>query len=132
LVLQDAAFPPPPPSPWRSRFFWPADAKAYVKFLKLSDVQMKATDSAMAKALVEILGNISNAGDRDLKLVELNCVFYDPYNQVVLRERVPIVRPRSGGLAAGQRKPFRMAFDSIPDSWNQNMPQLVIAQIQFD
>jgi hypothetical protein len=28
-------------------------------------------------------------------------------------------------------KPFRLAFDSIPDSWNQAMPELVIARIDF-
>jgi hypothetical protein len=109
-----------------------AEAKAYVKFLRMSETEMKATDSAMAKALVEIVGKISNAGDRKLKLVELNCIFYDAYNQVVLRERVAIVRQKTGGLAPNETKPFRMPFDSIPDSWNQRMPQLVIAQIQFE
>ncbi|MBM3785506.1 MAG: hypothetical protein FJW30_14165 [Acidobacteria bacterium] len=109
-----------------------AEAKAYVKFLRMSETEMKATDSAMAKALVEIVGKISNTGERRLKLVELSCIFYDPYNQVVLRERVAIVRPKTGGLAPNETKPFRMPFDNIPDSWNQRMPQLVIAQIQFE
>ncbi len=108
------------------------EAKAYVKHLKLSVVELKATDSAMAKSLIEITGNITNNGDRRLKLIELNCVFYDPYGQVVLRERVPIVRPRTGGLAPAQTKPFRMPFDNMAASWNQAMPQLIIAQIQFE
>ena len=108
------------------------EAKAYVRNLKLSDVEMKATDSAMAKSLIEIVGNITNNGDRKVKLVELNCIFYDPYNQVVLRERVPIVRIKAGGLAPGETKPFRMPFDNLAGSWNQAMPQLVIAQIQFE
>jgi hypothetical protein len=63
--------------------------------------------------------------------VELNCVFYDPYGQVVLRERVPIVRSRQGGLNPGETREFRLAFDTIPESWNQMLPQLVIAQITF-
>ena len=109
-----------------------AEAKAYVRNLKLSGVEMKATDSAMAKSLIEIVGNITNNGERKVKLVELNCIFYDPYNQVVLRERVPIVRLKAGGLAPGETKPFRMPFDNIAGSWNQAMPQLVIAQIQFE
>ena len=108
------------------------EAKAYVKNLKLSGVEMKATDSAMARSLVEIVGSITNNGDRKLKLVELNCIFYDPYNQVVLRDRVAIVRPKTGGLAPTETKAFRMPFDNIAPSWNQSMPQLVIAQIQFE
>lgn len=110
------------------------EARLYVREgkLQLGGTEMKATDSAMAKSLIEIVGNITNSGDRKLKLVELNCVFYDPYGQVVLRERVPIVRQKTGGLAPGETKPFRMPFDNMPESWNQAMPQLVIAQIQFE
>jgi hypothetical protein len=36
-----------------------------------------------------------------------------------------------GGLAPGETKQFRLPFDDIPENWNQVMPQLVIAQIQF-
>ncbi|MBI2688566.1 MAG: hypothetical protein HYX27_19870 [Acidobacteria bacterium] len=108
------------------------EAKSYVRNLKLSGVELKATDSAMAKSLIEIVGNITNNGDRKLKLVELNCIFYDPYNQVVLRERVAIVRPKTGSLLPTETKAFRMPFDNMPGSWNQAMPQLVIAQIQFE
>jgi hypothetical protein len=50
----------------------------------------------------------------------------------VLRERVSIVRPRSGGLKPGETKSFRLAFDSMPQSWNQALPQMVIAGIRFD
>ena len=108
------------------------DARAYVRYLKLSDVEMKAHESYFKQSVVEITGKIGNQGNRVLKLVEINCVFYDPYSQVVLRERVPIVSAKTGGLAPGDVKSFRLPFDSIPLSWNQAMPQLVIAQILFE
>jgi len=107
------------------------EAKAYVKYLRLGDVTMKATDAFLKQTLVETEGKITNFGDRKLQSVEINCVFYDPYGQVVLRERVPIVRARGGGLSPGETKNFRLAFDTIPESWNQALPQLVIAQIIF-
>ena len=88
--------------------------------------------SRFQSALVEIIGKVTNKGTRTVKLAELTCIFYDPYNQVVLRERVGIVREKTGSLAPGETKPFRMAFDSLPPFWNQSMPQLVIAQIQFE
>jgi hypothetical protein len=37
----------------------------------------------------------------------------------------------AGGLAPGQVRPFKVSFDNIPDSWNQAMPSLVIAAIEF-
>lgn len=108
-----------------------AEAKQYVHSLQLSEVEMKATESYMKQKVVEITGKISNNGDRTLNLVKINCVFRDAYGQVVLRDPVIVVGPRTGKLAPGEKKSFRLAFDSIPESWNQSLPDLVIAQIVF-
>jgi hypothetical protein len=105
-----------------------AEAKDYVKHLKLSEVDKKATESYLKQSVVEILGKITNTGDRTVRLVELNCVFRDPYRQLVLRERVAIVK---SPLKPGETRSFRLPFDSVPESWDQDIPQLVIAQIRF-
>lgn len=107
------------------------EAKAYTKYLALSNVEMQAHTNSLQQQLVEITGNIQNTGDRKLALVEINCVFYDPYGKSLLRQRVPIVSRKMGGLAPGETKSFRLPFDTIPEEWNQVTPQLVIAQIQF-
>ena len=126
LYLDRAAKQPPAPPPPLT-----GEAKAYVRNLKLSGVDMSAHEDYFKQKIVEITGQIQNAGDRVLKVVEINCVFYDPYGQVVLRQRVPIVSQKAGGLAPGAAKPFRLPFDNIPDSWNNVMPQMVIARIDF-
>jgi hypothetical protein len=107
------------------------EAKAYVENLKLADVTMKATKNYFGQMVVEIEGNIANAGDRNLDTVEIYCVFLDPYGQMTLRQRLPIVSPAMGGLKPGQSKAFRLPFDQLPDSWNQQMPRLVIAAVKF-
>lgn len=107
------------------------EAKAYVRSLNLADVGMSATLNAVSQQVVEITGKITNNGERHLKSVSVNCIFYDAYGQIVLRERVEIVRGRSGGLKPGETKPFRLPFDTLPESWNQGPPQLVIAEILF-
>ena len=108
-----------------------AEAKQYVRNLRLSDVEMKAAESYMKQRVVEITGKIANNGERPVNVVEINCVFRDAYGQVVLRERVAVVGRRTGGLSPGDKKSFRLPFDSIPESWNQALPDLVIAQILF-
>ena len=108
------------------------DARAYLKNLQLSEVQMQAAESYLKQAVVEIGGKIGNNGDRVVKLVEVNCVFRDAYGQVVLRERMAIAGRKTGDLKPGETKAFRLAFDSIPESWNKQMPDLVISQIVFE
>ena len=108
-----------------------AEARAYARNLQLSDVEMKASENYFQQAVVEIEGKIANTGDRPLDTVEIYCVFRDPYGQLVLRRRLAIVSPRMGGLKPGETKLFRLPFDDLPASWNQAMPQLVIAGVKF-
>ena len=126
LFLDRAAKKEPPAPPPLT-----GDARAYARNLKLTNVEMKAHESYLKQSVVEIVGNIQNVGDRIVKTVEINCVFYDSYGQVVLRKRVPIVSAKIGAVAPEQIKPFRLPFDDIPESWNQMMPQLVMAAIEF-
>ena len=107
------------------------DAKAYVRNLQLSDVEMQANQSYFNQVVVEIGGKIANTGDRPIDQVDLYCIFRDSYGQLVLRKRIPIVSPKTGGLKPGESKPFRLPFDEIPDSWNHAMPSLVIAGMKF-
>jgi|SRR5579871_5027723 len=105
-----------------------ADAKAYARNLQLSEVTMKATESYMQQMVTEIEGTITNSGNRDVKQAELVCVFYNAYGEVILREKVPIIQKP---LKPGEARQFRLPFDDIPSSWNNQMPQLVIARIDF-
>jgi hypothetical protein len=59
-------------------------------------------------------------------------VFQDYNGKAALRQRVPIVNIKMGGLKPGETKSFRLPFDNLPDSWNQAMPQLVIASVKFN
>ena len=104
------------------------DAKAYVRNLQLSEVTMQANESYVKQMVTEIQGKIKNAGDRTVKQADLVCVFYNVYGEVILRERVPIV---TSVLKPGETRDFRLPFDDIPGGWNNQMPQLVIARIEF-
>ena len=104
------------------------EAKAYVRNLQLSEVTMKATESYVQQMVTEIEGKITNDGTRPVKQVDLYCIFYNTYGEVVLRQRVPIVK---GLIKPGETRAFRLPFDDIPGSWNNQMPQLVIAGIEF-
>lgn len=109
------------------------EAKAYLVNLGLSDVSMQASENLMNQKVVEVLGNISNNGPRELKSIDVFCLFYGLDGHEVHRERLRIVGGAGapGSLKPGATKSFRMPFDALPDGWNQAMPKMVIAQITF-
>ncbi|MEI9814813.1 MAG: FxLYD domain-containing protein [Acidobacteriota bacterium] len=107
------------------------EAKQYITNLKLGDVAMQAKLDYFSQKVVEIQGSIGNAGDRGLDVVEVTCIFRDYQGQVLSRQRASIVSKKMGGLKPGETKTFRLPFDAVPQGWNQQMPQLVIAGIDF-
>jgi hypothetical protein len=119
--------PPPPPPPVLTD-----EAKNYLAKLALENVHMQAAESIVNARVVEILGDIKNNGERKVKLAQVTCVFRDYNLKEIKRERVTIVGATNGTLSPGETKPFRLAFDDVPDTWNQAMPTLLIAQIQFE
>jgi hypothetical protein len=126
--LNRAAQRPPAPLPPLT-----GDARQYVHdgHLPISEVAMEAHESYLKQQIVEITGKIGNTGNRVVDTAEIYCVFKDAYDQVILRQRVAIVNQKMGGLAPGEIKTFRLPFDTIPESWNQALPQIVIARIEF-
>jgi hypothetical protein len=125
-----------------------AEARAYAKNLRfvaddginLENPKMESHESYLKQSIVEISGNILNSGERQVDSVEITWLFKEPgavmpdgqlYQEVIWRERTPLVTKKMGGLAPGQFRHFRVSFDNIPDSWNQAMPSLVIAGIEF-
>jgi hypothetical protein len=110
-----------------------AEAKAYVSHLELSNVNMVASENFMQQKVVEIQGTIANRGTRPLAAVDVYCLFAGLDGREVHRERAPILGTRGARTPLGpnEARPFRLPFDSLPEGWNEAMPKLVIARIQF-
>ena len=108
-----------------------AAAGDYLPNLDLAGVEMSAKDNALGQTLVEITGKISNRGDRQVRGIRLNCVFFDVYGIELHRTLSTIVRA-SDGLAPTEERNFRLAFDDIPEGWNQVLPSLYVAEIVFE
>jgi len=109
------------------------EAKAYVSHLELSGVNMVASENFMQQKVVEIQGTIANRGTRPLAGIDVYCLFAGVDGREVHRERQPILGTGATRtpLAPNAARPFRLPFDSLPEGWNEAMPKLVIARIQF-
>lgn len=128
-VLGWLTFGPPPKAPPPPVLT--EEAKQYINNLAFSNVHIQAAESLVNQRVVEILGDITNKGDKTVRLAEVTCVFKDYYGKELQRERLALIGQTTGPLAPGASKPFRLAFDDLADTWNQAYPDFVIAQIQF-
>lgn len=114
-----------------------AEALAYLPQLHITDETVKAADNLMRQQVVYVDGKITNGGRRSITRLDVYCLFKDVNGAEVFRERASLVQAKTvqsataGLLVPGQTRAFELPFDNLPDSWNQGMPNLVIAQIQF-
>jgi hypothetical protein len=107
-------------------------ATAYLPNLDLNNVEMEANEDSLGLTLLQVTGDIANLGDTSVTIVEANCIFRDVNGLEIERQRSTFVNRRTGPLDPGETQDFRMAFDDPPDGWNQILPDLFIAQIQFN
>ena len=108
------------------------EARSYLPNLPLSeDTGMAAKEDALGNTLLEITGSIRNAGERTCSLIQVNVVFRGIDGVEIDRQRSYLVSNRTGPLEPGETQPFRMAFDNVPEAWNQAFPSLFISQIEF-
>jgi hypothetical protein len=107
------------------------EAKAYVRYLKLSGVTLKAAENLMNQQVVEVDGKITNTGPRALRSVDVYCLFYGVNGRQIHRERVPMLPSGAAPLKPNETRSFRLPFDDLPQGWNQTVPGMVIAGIAF-
>ena len=107
------------------------EAKAYLPSLKLNNVEMSAEESFLEQTVLKIEGDLANHGDRTLRTVDIYCIFREPHGQEVSRELVRIFGRRSNSLDPDENYNFKLTFDEVPKVWNQALPELYIAQIEF-
>ncbi len=72
---------------------------------------MQAAESMVNQRVVEILGDITNKGDRVVKLAEVTCVFSDYSGTEVKRERVAIV---GGAILGATGDAGARRFETLP------------------
>jgi hypothetical protein len=121
------------PAPTAAESIASQEVKGYLKNLALSDVKVQASENLLNQKVVEVVGNISNNGPRDLNSIDVVCFFYNVEGHPIHRERSRIVGGAiaPGSLKPGETKSFRMPFEGLPDGWNQDTPKMVIGQIAF-
>jgi hypothetical protein len=107
-------------------------AREYLEFLALTDVAMGAEDTFLEQTLVTIEGKITNLGERTVAQVRIYCVFREVNGIEIDRQLMTIVGRRGDPLEPGETQSFRLPFDQIPPQWNQAMPNLFVAEIEFE
>lgn len=118
-----------------------APAAPYAAKLSISNLQMSQAGSMVGGQNTYLDGQISNQGDKTVTGITAQVGFWGFTNQLVgkptmalalIRTRQPYVDTesvRADPILPGQTRTFRLIFDSVPQDWNQNYPEIRIIQV---
>lgn len=108
-----------------------AEQKAYLQQIVVSDARMSAAENFLGHTVTYLDAQVTNKGTRAVRQIELELVFVDMLNQVVLRETARPVTLRSPALKPGQTRAFRVSFEHMPADWNQAPPTITPLFVEF-
>jgi hypothetical protein len=118
-----------------------APAAAYAAKLSISHLQMSQAGSMVGGQNTYLDGQIANQGDKAVTGITVQVGFWGFTNQLVGKSTMPLalIRTRqpyvdtepvsADPILPGQTRDFRLIFDSVPQDWNQNYPEIRIIQV---
>jgi len=101
--------------------FGPAE-QAYASNIQISDIRMARATNLLRQEFTYVGGTITNSGTRPIRALSVVIEFYDPFNQVVLRDTKQLIGMRDALLGAGQHRDFEVVLERVPAQWNQHVP----------
>lgn len=115
---------------------------AYASSLPLSQFAMSESDSYVGGKSTFVDGHIHNAGDKTVTGITVQVIFrndegmpprIETLPMAFIRTREPYIDTQpvaSNPLKPGDDRDFRLIFESIPDNWNMQMPEVRIISVE--
>jgi hypothetical protein len=113
----------------------------YAKHLTLSNIKMSESGTLSGAKQIYIDGSVANNGNKTLTGITVQVAFHDVTGQIGQKNTMPMVLIRTrepsvdtvpisaAPIAPGQTKEFRLIFDQVTDSWNQQYPDIRVIGI---
>lgn len=118
-----------------------AAADAYAANLPISNVQMSQSGSMSGGQTTYIDGQISNRGQQTVTGITVQVAFHGFTTPIAKKATMPLMLVRTrepyvdlqsvsaAPILPGQSRDFRLIFDSVPQDWNQNYPEIRVIQV---
>lgn len=107
------------------------EEKAYLPQIVVTEARMSAAQNFLGGRVIYLDAQVTNKGTRLVRQLKLQLEFRDTLEQVILRETVRPVTLRTPPLKPGETRSFQVAFDHMPDGWNQATPTITPKYVSF-
>ncbi len=103
----------------------------YAKKIEIGNIAMSRSENFLHQEVTTLAGELYNRGAERVVGLSLTADFSDDMNQIVLRETRTVLGSPQPALAPGERRPFEISLEHIPNSWNMQSPTVRVAHLQL-
>ena len=119
-----------------------ATADVYAPNLTVSNVKMSEASNFAGGKVTYLDGKIANQGGKVLTGITVQVAFHNDLKEIAQKETLPLnlIRTRepyvdtqpvsAAPIKPGEKRDFRLIFDSVPPDWNQQYPEIRIVQVR--
>lgn len=108
-----------------------AEERAYLQHITISDGRVSAATNFLGDMVTYVDANVTNAGTKPVRQLDLRLEFSDMLNQVVLRDIGHPITSKAPPLKPGETRAFRVTFERMPAEWNQTPPTITPMAVHF-
>jgi len=113
----------------------------YAARLPITNLQMSQAGSVAGAQSTYVDGQITNTGQETITAITVQVAFHGFENPIakketmpltLIRTREPYIDTESVGAAPirpGETRAFRLIFDTLPQDWNQNYPEIRVIAV---
>jgi hypothetical protein len=106
--------------------------QAYAQRIHFTDLEMSRAANFLNQEVTYINGVVLNDGVRRVLAVDVTVDFHDISGAVILHDDRRLIGGSNAAIEAGQRHDFQLAFEAVPDAWNQSYPDLKITGLKLE
>ena len=113
----------------------------YAASLPITNLQMSQAGSVAGAQSTYIDGQVTNSGHKTVTAITVQVAFHGFENPIARKETMPLtlIRTRqpyvdtqpvgAAPIHPGETRDFRLIFDSLPQDWNQNYPEIRVIAV---
>ena len=103
----------------------------YAKKIEIAKIAMSRAENFLHQEVTTLNGEVYNGGSEPVIALGLTTEFSDDMNQIVLRETRGVLGVPKAALAPGERRPFEISFDHVPNAWNMQAPAVRVSYLKL-
>jgi len=108
-----------------------AAEQEYVKNVQVGNLSLSRAENFIHQEVTILNGEVYNGGSEPVSDLRLTTTYLDEMNQIVLKETRPVLGTPEQPLAPGERRPFEISFDHVPNSWNRQQPFVKVTYLRL-